>query len=312
MVYKIKMIEILFLVLPVFIVLALGNLLKRQGIINEGFVASSNKLIFKVTLPALLFLSISKSDLETVLDGRLVVIMLVSVMVSFAVSVLTARLMRLDRSVIGTFAMNSIRGNYANMALPVFYYVFGDEGFMFAGVLLAFIVPAVNMLSVISLSFSSGKDTKLAPVLFSAVFNPLTIACMAGLFVSYTGLVIPQFIMQSISIISGVTLPLALFCVGYAITIESMKNSFVLSAACSVIKMVIGPAAALLMLRLCGIEMTMGAKALIIIMSAPSGTANYILASAMDGKADLTAGTIVTTHCFSIITFIMWLRIVGV
>ncbi|MCD8493757.1 MAG: hypothetical protein LRY51_18745 [Geovibrio sp.] len=54
--------EIFFLVLPVFIVLATGNLLKRMKIVDDRFIASSNTLIFKVTLPALLFLSISRSN----------------------------------------------------------------------------------------------------------------------------------------------------------------------------------------------------------------------------------------------------------
>jgi predicted permease len=306
------MIEILFLVLPVFIVLILGNMLKRFGIIDDMFIASSNKLIFKVTLPALLFFSTSKSDLKSVLDWRLIAIMLVSVSFVVLLSFVTAKFMKLEKAEVGSFAMNCFRGNYANMALPVFFYVFGEEGFMSAGVLLAFIVPFVNMLSVLSLSYSSVKEKKLAPMLLSAVFNPLTIACMMGLLCSALGIRLPEFIMKSISIVSEVTLPLALFCVGYAISLASMKRNFFLSSACSVIKMIVGPAFALLLLHIFNIEMTLGAKAMIIFMSAPSGTANYIMAVAMGGKSDLTASTIVTTHCFSIITFIFWLRIVGV
>ena len=39
---------------PVFVVIVVGYLLKRIGWINQGFIEASNKINFKVTLPALL------------------------------------------------------------------------------------------------------------------------------------------------------------------------------------------------------------------------------------------------------------------
>ncbi|WP_265821967.1 AEC family transporter [Geovibrio ferrireducens] len=304
--------EIFFLVLPVFIVLATGNLLKRMKIVDDRFIASSNTLIFKVTLPALLFLSISRSNLKAVFDWRLVAIIFASVFLVAVLSFITAKILRLSPDITGTFAMNNFRGNYANMGLPVFFYVFGQEGLMYASVLMAFIVPYVSMLAIIGLSLTSGDRTKIAPMMKNAVLNPLAIACMGGLLYSYIGIPMPAFINKSISIISDVTLPLALFCVGSTITLESMKNDFFLSSLSSFFKMLVGPAIAFFMLKAWGIEMTIGAKALVVLLSSPSGTVNYVFAAAMGGNTRLTASTIVTTHSFSILTFIMWIMIVGV
>ena len=38
---------------PFFVVIVVGYLLKRIGWINQGFIEASNKINFKVTLPAL-------------------------------------------------------------------------------------------------------------------------------------------------------------------------------------------------------------------------------------------------------------------
>ena len=47
---------------PICILLFLGWFLKRIQLINDAFVDSASKLVFKVTLPALLFLSIVNAD----------------------------------------------------------------------------------------------------------------------------------------------------------------------------------------------------------------------------------------------------------
>lgn len=46
---------------PICLMLALGVILKRTQVINENFIDVASKLVFNVTLPALLFLSIISS-----------------------------------------------------------------------------------------------------------------------------------------------------------------------------------------------------------------------------------------------------------
>ena len=41
--------------LPIFLVMAAGWGLKRIGLLNESFAASADKLVFRVTVPLLLF-----------------------------------------------------------------------------------------------------------------------------------------------------------------------------------------------------------------------------------------------------------------
>ena len=48
--------------LPVLILLLMGWLFFRIKWLNESFVEAGSKLVFNVTLPALLFLSISQAD----------------------------------------------------------------------------------------------------------------------------------------------------------------------------------------------------------------------------------------------------------
>jgi len=48
------MLNILLTVLPIFIVILLGNLLAKAGMLDHSYVSGSNRLIFNVFLPVLL------------------------------------------------------------------------------------------------------------------------------------------------------------------------------------------------------------------------------------------------------------------
>ena len=49
---------------PIFVILALGAWLRRVGMLTDGFIEAGSKLVFNVALPALLFISISRTQLS--------------------------------------------------------------------------------------------------------------------------------------------------------------------------------------------------------------------------------------------------------
>ena len=54
--------------IPVFLVMVIGYVIKRLGIVDEPFVKTLNKFNFKITLPVLLFRDIAESDFYSVWD----------------------------------------------------------------------------------------------------------------------------------------------------------------------------------------------------------------------------------------------------
>ncbi len=63
--------EIYLIVLPVFIVIALGFGLKKTGLLREDFIYDLNRLIYYIALPALLFYKIDKADFFANFNGVL-------------------------------------------------------------------------------------------------------------------------------------------------------------------------------------------------------------------------------------------------
>ena len=56
--------------IPIFLVMIIGGLIKKWGIIDDHFVNKANKYVFNVALPFLLFADIAASDMRTGFDIR--------------------------------------------------------------------------------------------------------------------------------------------------------------------------------------------------------------------------------------------------
>lgn len=294
-----------------FIVLSLGWFIKRINLIDGDFITTANRLIFNVCLPVLLFYKISHADLRSVFSISHLVVMICAIMLMFAISFILAKTTGLGNSS-GTFAMNSFRANYAYMGLPVSAYAYGDQGLVVASVLMAFVVPMVNFMSVVALSISMTTGRSFKPFLRNTLLNPLAIACLLGIAASWFSIGFPVFIERSLQIVSGVTLPLALFCVGGSMSRAQMKGELMPSMLASSMKLLVMPFLAFALLHLFGMEFSITSKTLVIMLSAPTATVNYVLASQMQGDAPLAGSTIVISTLLSIFTFTFWLFLLGV
>lgn len=59
--------------MPIFLVMSIGYILKRKGIIDGGFIKTANTIIFNVVLPIKLFNDVSKTSINEYFDLRFIV-----------------------------------------------------------------------------------------------------------------------------------------------------------------------------------------------------------------------------------------------
>lgn len=304
------MLNIFFIVLPVFLVIFVGRLLKWLKLIDGPFITSANKLVFNVCLPVLLFHKISAADIHKILDFKIIMIMFAAVLAVFFITMFMSKIKLIPEESASVFMMNSFRSNFAYMGLPVSFYAYGDAGLLNASILMAFIVPYVNTFSVISLSLFSAKKSFKA-IAKSTLLNPLAIACILGIAAAYMNLTFFPFITTTLGIISGITLPLALFCIGASLNMDAYKGKLPVISLSILFKLAILPLIAYIMLRIFIGPLDITGKVLVILLASPSATVNYVLAASMNGDAEVTNSTIVSTTLLSIFTYIIWLNFMG-
>ena len=95
--------------LPIFIVILLGYVLKSLKLINDNFVSVTNKYVFRVALPVLLFNDIATSDILSQAKGNFVLFCMLCTIAMFLIVWLFAFLFLKDKSMVGAFAQAASR-----------------------------------------------------------------------------------------------------------------------------------------------------------------------------------------------------------
>jgi len=287
-------IGILNIVLPVFAVIALGTLLKRLGLIDTPFLQQTNRLVYYVCLPLLLFYEIGRADFLANFNSRLVLGSILAVTITFLASYAYTVVRGYPPAARGVFSQGAFRGNIAYVGLAIVFNALGQTGLTRAGILMGFLVPFLNLYAIIALLWphrQAQSDKGVTYLVRQVALNPLIIASFAGIAWSFLALPMPLILERSLKIASGMALPLALLAIGGAFSVERLRGDLFTAALAAGAKLVWMPLLAAFLLHLLGVsgqDLEIG----VLIAATPAATANYIMAQQLKGDAEL-AGTIV-------------------
>jgi predicted permease len=288
-------------VIPVALLISLGILLKKLGIINDQFIKSSSVFVFFVSLPALVFKNIAGADFSTLFDPNEVILLLVVIIVIFFIALALCFPTVKDGQARGSFIQGAFRSNIAIMGLAVMQYAFGAEGQQRGSILIAFTLPLFNILSVISLSvfIHAKKGESVKRIILEIIKNPLIIAVVAALPFSLLRLRLPVFAEDTISALGAIALPLSLVGIGGTLRFVRQRISVLPALISSAIKIFVFPLLLTVAALLLGIRGD-ALGVLFIFAACPSAVATFSMAQAMDNDAALAAEIIVFTTIGSI------------
>ena len=132
-------------VLPIVLLAALGYFLGRIELIDEKFIKTANKIVFKVLLPVMLFNNVYKIENLGAVELGYVLYSVVAIVVFFAVAVITSGFITKENPKRAALIQGAFRSNYALIGIPVAGSLFGEEGVITASVLSAFAIPVFNI-----------------------------------------------------------------------------------------------------------------------------------------------------------------------
>lgn len=172
-------------VLPIVILISLGYVLKRVGLLTKGFLDVGNKLTFRVLLPVMLFCNVYGINSISDINPVFVIYGVIGVLAVFLLAVPVCCAFTKDGAKRGTLIQAVFRSNYAIIGIPLAASLFGDKGAAAAGVMSAFCVPLFNILAVITLTVFNNSSEKhrvdVRKVLLGVVTNPLIVGTVIGL-----------------------------------------------------------------------------------------------------------------------------------
>lgn len=297
---------------PIFLVMVIGYVLRRIGMLNDNFVTVANKFNFKVTLPFMLFKELSGVDIKAVFDIRYVLFCALVSTACFWLIWGGTRLFIKDKSIRGAFVQASFRGSAAVMGLAFIQNIYGESAM--GPLMIVSAVPLYNIFSVLVLTFESNeaasldKGAKMKQALVNIIKNPIIISIFAGMIVGLIGIDFPTIIDKTVNSVAQMATPLALITIGAGFEGRKALAKMKPTIAAAMIKLVVQP---LVFLPLAAYMGFAGEKmiAILIMLSSPTTPSCYIMAKNMHNDEVLTASVVVTTTLLGAVTLTMWIFI---
>lgn len=294
--------------LPIAAIIALGFVLARTAIGGPGAWELLERLTYYLFFPALLVIELADANLSASDVSELAIILGISL------AVVTLLIFSLRSSIAGegsalsSVYQGSIRFN-TYIGLAVIEAIFGESGLQQAALCLLVYIPAVNVLSVLSISLNSpDRGNRMLIAARSVMTNPLVIACALGLGVSETGWQYPQPLVLVLEILSQPALPLGLLAVGAGIRFVAMGSQSRQLLVAIINKMLIFPALVLLVCILLGIDSQLS-HVLLLLTALPAPPSAYILARQLGGDAGLMANIISLQSLAALLTLPFWIAV---
>ncbi len=298
-------------ILPIFIIISVGALARRRGFINASFLDPANRLVYYLAIPAMIFQAISRSSIGTELNFYVLLIVLVCVLIISVLALAVARVAGIKGGRGGTFAQCAFHGNLGYVGLAVTFYFLGDTGLVIGSILAGLIMILQNLLAVLALHFSKGRDVgqkNLSPVLGRIIINPVILAALAGILFALSGLPMPLIIDRSLKILGGMALPMALLLIGASLSLSLMRDQLLAAMAASGLKLLVMPALGWMAFIYFGLPPSDYLPGL-ILLAAPPATLTYVFAKEMQGDADLSVASISVGTILSGVTYAGWLTL---
>lgn len=296
---------------PLFLIMLLGYLLKRGGLLTDEFLSVANKLLFKVTIPVLLFTDLSRVDMRTDFDLRYLLFCAVSTFLSIAVVWVLARIFVKRRNLVGEFVQGSYRSSAAILGAAFIQNIYGDSSM--SGLMILGAVPLYNIFAVVILIVEAPGGRKGASMksevrhsLVDIATNPIILGIVAGLVASLVHLPVPDMVGKGLTSLASVTSPLALLVIGAGFKGGTALSHIGLSSVATALKLVVIPAVFLPIAVMMGFT-DQKLVAFIVMLGSITTPASYIMARNMGHDGDLTASICVMTTVFSAFTLTFWI-----
>ncbi len=205
------------------VVIGVGYALGRGGHLGEHGRDVLTKLAFHVATPALLFTTLAPTDLSVIFSSRLLVTALsTAAAAGVFVAVGVVRSWGVGRTTIGALCSGYV--NSGNLGIPIAVYVLGDASLVAPVLLFQLLLLTPVALTVLDLSGRDGEKGPLWHRLLTPLRNPIAVGSLAGVAVSASGIGIPSFVMDPVTLIGNMSVPAVLLAFGISLCGSAMPG----------------------------------------------------------------------------------------
>lgn len=291
-------------VLPLFLMMALGVLIRRGAWLSPQELEKLNSVVFRLLFPFLVFSNIHSSDLQNAFRPRLIFFALGAIFLIFLLATYLFPKLEENKKSCGAMIQASYRSNFVLLGLPLVQNLYPNEDLGLTALAIGLVIPFYNVLAVITLESFRGGRVSGRRILRNIATNPLILGCVAGLLLM--PLRLPAVLDQTIAQLAATATPMALILLGASFRRSTEPRLRRNLALCTGVRLLLVPAILLPIAALLGFR-GLAFATLLGIFSTPCSVSSYVMAQQMDSDADLAGATVVYSSFLSCFSMCAWI-----
>lgn len=285
-----------------FLLVAIGVVLKKRGVLPDQGKTILTDLVLGVVLPCNI---INSFRMEFSLDilKRFAIILLVACAIQVTCMVMANLFYRKfhgKQKKVLQYA--TVVSNAGFMGNPIAEGVFGAEGLMFASV---YLVPQRIVMWSAGLSYFT-ESTSKKELVKKVATHPCIVAVGIGLILLVTQLPLPGFLGSTIKSVGSCTTPLSMILIGTILAEVDVKTICSKTVfAYTGVRLILIPLITLIGCRIFHIDSLITGVS-VLLAGMPAGSSTAILASKYDGDYKFATKCVVVSTILSLITIPIW------
>ncbi|MBS4177338.1 AEC family transporter [Lederbergia citrea] len=295
------------IILPVFVLIAIGVLLQRKFKLDMYTLAKLNIYFLS---PGLIFIKLYDSSFSLSLFFSVILFCSAFVAVLFFLSAATGRILKLNEKMKLSFSNSVMFYNSGNYGIPVNDLVFKQDPFAMSIQIAVMAFQNTLLFSYGVVAMNSINTGKLKAVL--AYFRmPLFYAMFLGILFNVLNISLPNFILTPVTYISNSLIAMVLLTLGAQIAHIKISLTYVPLYLSIIYRLIIGPSIALVALLFLGIDGII-AQALLISTAMPTSVNSAIIAQEYNSEPEFAGQTVIASTLFSsfTLTFVIYIALI--
>lgn len=286
-----------------FVLIMVGVICSRRGIVNEANAQSISKLIVNVFNPAIVFSSVlsNSQNKEGNYIGMITIIAVVMFVSFILIGTLMSGFFTKDKDQIKIYKLMTVFSNVGFMGIPLVDSLYGNSAVIYVAIFILVYNILIYTYGVSILQGSEGKKLSMASL--KNVLNMGTLSCGITLLVFSLHIVVHPVISTTVIYLGNVATPLSMMTIGFALgqanilTVFNEKKLYLFAF----IKLIIIPVIGVFILKNLNLP-TQVLGVSVVMLAMPIGNLPVMLANQYGINSESCAKGIIITTLLSVIT----------
>lgn len=303
------------IVLPVFLVIGLGYLVRWRKMLDDGAFDGLMTFAQSIAIPCLLFLAIARLDLSAEFDLALLGSFYTGAVAGFFAGLIGARILfgRPWPDAVA-FGFVTLFSNSLLLGLPITERAFGPDALAGNYAIISIHAPICYAIGITAMEIARAKGSGLLDTLRQIAGamsrNMLVLAIAAGFVVNLTHAPVPHVLIEALGLLGRAALPTALFALGGILYRYRPEGDLRIVSYLCIVSLFLHPAITWTLGWAFGLSVDQFRSAIITAASAP-GINAYIFANLYGVGKRVAATTVLVATGLSILTVWAWLALLS-